>query len=96
MMQLLEFQPVDGWAPLCAFLGVNDCPTEPYPHVNAGKSLQFFLGAAEVVVQLRKYLSLDLLRTRTHFLRSLPWSGWFIFTALLIASLALLRCVARC
>lgn len=29
----LVFQPRDGWAPLCAFLGV-DVPTDPYPRSN--------------------------------------------------------------
>lgn len=30
----LEFRPTDGWAPLCAFLGV-DAPDDPYPRTNA-------------------------------------------------------------
>ncbi len=33
--RLLEFSPRDGWAPLCAFLGVPLPPEgEPFPHVN--------------------------------------------------------------
>ncbi len=32
--RLLVFQASQGWAPLCAFLGV-DVPDTPYPHVNS-------------------------------------------------------------
>ncbi|XXH04670.1 hypothetical protein Hte_011089 [Hypoxylon texense] len=28
---VLEYRPGDGWEPLCAFLGVEDVPTEPFP-----------------------------------------------------------------
>jgi hypothetical protein len=31
--RLVEWQPGDGWEPLCAALGV-DVPSEPFPHVN--------------------------------------------------------------
>ncbi len=31
--RLVEWQPGDGWAPLCAALGV-EVPDEPFPHVN--------------------------------------------------------------
>lgn len=31
--RLLQYQPGDGWKPLCDFLGVS-VPEEPYPHVN--------------------------------------------------------------
>jgi hypothetical protein len=31
--RLVEWQPGDGWAPLCAVLGV-DVPDEPFPHTN--------------------------------------------------------------
>lgn len=31
--RLVEWQPGDGWEPLCAALGV-DVPDEPFPHVN--------------------------------------------------------------
>merc|ERR1712207_44587 len=31
--QLLLWGPWDGWAPLCEFLGVSECPiNEPFPH----------------------------------------------------------------
>jgi hypothetical protein len=32
--RLLTFEAKQGWAPLCAFLGVN-VPAEPYPHINS-------------------------------------------------------------
>jgi hypothetical protein len=31
--RLFEYQPGDGWAPLCAALGLPE-PTEPFPHTN--------------------------------------------------------------
>src|SRR5438045_7671756 len=31
--RLVEWQPGDGWEPLCAALGL-DVPDEPFPHVN--------------------------------------------------------------
>ena len=31
----LDFQPSDGWAPLCAFLG-KEVPSGPFPHINEG------------------------------------------------------------
>ena len=31
--RLVDWQPGDGWAPICAALGV-DVPDEPFPHVN--------------------------------------------------------------
>ena len=31
--RLVEYQPGDGWAPLCAALGVVE-PDEPFPHTN--------------------------------------------------------------
>ncbi|KAM0799998.1 P-loop containing nucleoside triphosphate hydrolase protein [Usnea florida] len=33
--KFLDFQPADGWAPLCAFLG-KEVPSGPFPHVNEG------------------------------------------------------------
>ena len=33
--RLLVFDVKEGWAPLCAFLGV-EVPDEPFPHDNAG------------------------------------------------------------
>jgi hypothetical protein len=45
--RLLELQPGQGWAPLCAFLGVP-IPNEPYPHANDTKDIRkwFYIGAA--------------------------------------------------
>jgi hypothetical protein len=31
--RLVEWQPGDGWQPLCAALGV-EVPSEPFPHLN--------------------------------------------------------------
>ena len=31
--RLLQFSAADGWAPLCAFLGVPE-PDEPFPRIN--------------------------------------------------------------
>lgn len=39
--RLIEWQPRDGWAPLCRALGVP-VPDEPFPHVNTRET---FLGA---------------------------------------------------
>jgi hypothetical protein len=35
---LLEFRAVDGWAPLCKFLG-KEIPDEPYPRINEGANV---------------------------------------------------------
>ena len=37
--QLLVFDPRDGWAPLCRFLGVKEVPAGPYPFLNEGSRL---------------------------------------------------------
>ncbi|MEZ5894483.1 MAG: sulfotransferase [Parvularculaceae bacterium] len=39
--RLLVFEAQDGWAPLCAFLGVP-VPDEPYPRVNSKEEMQGF------------------------------------------------------
>ena len=36
--RLLHFRPADGWAPLCAFLGVEE-PDLPFPRVNSREQL---------------------------------------------------------
>jgi Sulfotransferase domain len=38
--QLVEWQPGDGWEPLCSALGV-DVPAEPFPHVNSTEEFLF-------------------------------------------------------
>lgn len=45
--RLIEWSPGDGWAPLCAALGVDE-PDEPFPHVNQSDEFRdlFGLGAA--------------------------------------------------
>lgn len=40
--RLLVHDASDGWAPLCAFLGV-DVPDTPYPYLNDTRALQDFL-----------------------------------------------------
>lgn len=44
--RLLEFEPSQGWEPLCKFLG-NPIPAEPYPHMYEAKEQKkfFYLGA---------------------------------------------------
>jgi len=42
--RLLVFEAKDGWAPLCAFLGV-DVPDEDYPHVNSMEETKRFMKA---------------------------------------------------
>lgn len=37
--RLLEFDPADGWEPLCAFLG-EPVPDEPYPNTNSSKEFE--------------------------------------------------------
>lgn len=32
--KLLEFNPKEGWEPLCKHLGITMVPTEKYPHIN--------------------------------------------------------------
>jgi hypothetical protein len=42
--KLLVFDPKDGWAPLCAFLGVP-VPAQPYPHDNTTEQFQARMAA---------------------------------------------------
>jgi hypothetical protein len=37
--KLIDWQPGDGWAPLCAGLGVAQ-PVERFPHVNTTETFQ--------------------------------------------------------
>jgi len=41
--RLLEWHPGDGWAPICAALGV-DVPDEPFPHVNSTAEFRAMAG----------------------------------------------------
>jgi hypothetical protein len=41
--RLLEWHPGDGWAPLCAALGL-DVPDEPFPHVNSTAEFRAMVG----------------------------------------------------
>jgi hypothetical protein len=41
--RLVEWQPGDGWGPLCAALGVPE-PAEPYPHVNTTDEFRAMAG----------------------------------------------------
>ena len=44
--RLFEYQPGDGWAPLCAALGVPE-PDEPFPHTNTREEFRERLGLDE-------------------------------------------------
>lgn len=48
--RLLVFEPKQGWAPLCEFLGV-DVPSEPFPHLNT----------QEEITQIMRQLADDIL-----------------------------------
>jgi hypothetical protein len=41
--RLVEWQPGDGWAPLCEALGVA-IPDEPFPHVNTTAEFRAMVG----------------------------------------------------
>jgi hypothetical protein len=41
--RLVEWQPGDGWGPICAALGLPE-PTEPFPHVNTTDEFRAMLG----------------------------------------------------
>jgi hypothetical protein len=41
--RLVEWQPGDGWGPICAALGVA-VPAEPFPHVNTTDEFRLMLG----------------------------------------------------
>jgi hypothetical protein len=41
---LLEFNSVDGWEPLCKFFG-KEIPEEPYPRINDADAVVTVLGA---------------------------------------------------
>lgn len=41
--RLVEWRPGDGWAPICAALGVP-VPAEPFPHVNSTAEFRAMLG----------------------------------------------------
>ena len=44
--RLFEYQPGDGWAPLCAALGVPE-PDEPFPHTNTRREFRERAGLDE-------------------------------------------------
>jgi hypothetical protein len=44
--RLFEYQPGDGWAPLCAALGVPE-PDEPFPHTNTREEFRVRAGLDE-------------------------------------------------
>jgi hypothetical protein len=41
--QLVEWQPADGWGPLCAALGVPE-PADPFPVTNTTEDFRAMLG----------------------------------------------------
>ena len=44
--RLFEYQPGDGWGPLCAALGLAE-PDEPFPHSNSTAEFQERRGRSE-------------------------------------------------
>lgn len=38
--RLLEYSVKDGWAPLCNFMEIENCPTTPFPKTNTARSVQ--------------------------------------------------------
>jgi hypothetical protein len=44
--RLVEWQPGDGWGPLCAALGVPE-PAEPFPHTNTSEDFRSSMGLTE-------------------------------------------------
>lgn len=52
--QLLEYNVKQGWAPLCEFMDVEQCPTIPFPKSNSARSVQVqavsCIGMALVVI----------------------------------------------
>ena len=41
--RLVEWRPGDGWAPLCAALGMEE-PSEPFPHLNTSSEFRAMTG----------------------------------------------------
>ncbi len=44
--RLIDWQPGDGWAPICTMLGL-DVPSEPFPHENTARDFQARIGVAD-------------------------------------------------
>jgi hypothetical protein len=44
--RLLEWQPGDGWAPICERLGLA-VPEDPFPHTNTTEEFRSFMGLAD-------------------------------------------------
>jgi hypothetical protein len=38
--KLLDYSVKEGWAPLCNFLEIGNCPTHPFPKINSARSVQ--------------------------------------------------------
>jgi hypothetical protein len=47
--KLLIHTAAEGYAPMCAFLEIENCPTEPYPHMNDGAILSFVATSLETL-----------------------------------------------
>jgi hypothetical protein len=47
--RLLEFRVQDGWTPLCTFLGIKDCPTRNFPHVNDKNTLLWLIRVLQTI-----------------------------------------------
>jgi hypothetical protein len=50
--QLIDWQPGDGWAPICSRLGVA-VPDEPFPHVNTRAEMQARIGGGDDGIPLQ-------------------------------------------
>jgi len=55
--RLLEWQPGDGWEPLCERLGVP-VPDEPFPHINPTETWRESMGLAPVAAPRRRLAQL--------------------------------------
>ena len=42
--------PFQGFAPLCAFLNVSECPDEPIPHVNSRAQMKTATYAMRMII----------------------------------------------
>lgn len=47
--RLLEYNVKDGWEPLCKFLDVSYCPTDPFPRTNTAASMKVVTESSAIV-----------------------------------------------
>jgi hypothetical protein len=64
--RLLEYNVKEGWAPLCEFLNIKDCPVTPFPKTNSTRSMQVQTHyVTKLPVLIAIYLGWRLYRTYT-------------------------------